>query len=563
MEIAELAMEVFFIGAAASAMAAGVFAVLYAVSRRQTGNRENSPEDMSGTVWTGEGGTQDLASPVSSGKKRKYNGLLRSLVCILGLMFLLQGMSVPCAANGQMADETAASDSEKISLYFDEDTEPLCITEGVAGYDRTVWAVFSYRGEKTLDQIKDGLRIRVTDREGNEVQNAYHLGSWKEDTDGKNDAVSCFSVRICFWKDAVYTVRYFDTEKVSPPSGTDEDAQGTEIDTGNPGLPLIFVIDRENPRKALNDLPGESGSSEETVSSASPENITENAQAAEEDWKNDGDIAERKENGISWTFTMHSGTAAMNRHYVTEASDVKVTVGNALPFDLESVRLYRNTREIPLEEDADYFCVSEDSSEDLNEKTITVPAENFAQDGVYRLVFTCRDTDGSEFSSGEKAENTLNFGVDSTPPAVEIQDLEENAVYDGRTKNITVLAEDNLKLTSLEIYLDDQHTPAAAWDEKALEETEKQGKSCSVQVEGDGEPKAHALRVTAEDEAGNETEKEVETFYVRKRFWYYLLNPGALAVAAAVSVMILMLIHLRRKWKKNGEKSDRVNQNRE
>ena len=617
---------------------------------------------MSGKVWIGEGGTQELGPSVDGAavgvKNRTFHSLVRSMAGILCLFFLMQTMPVPCSANGQTSTgsnvngqdmngyssigqastgsntngqepgnqreaETGVAETEKISLYFDDDTEPLSIAAGAASYDRTVWAVFSYRGGRKGEQVRKALHIRAVDRDGKTVRKAYHLGDWKTDESGEDSEASCFRVRVCFRKDAIYTVRFLaDEEDADSNDGTETEEQGVYIDTGNPGLPLIFIIDRKNPGRPLYDLPGEmnvpspSESTEELNASSSegteeadgnlPEEAAEgdgqndrgeeendSTQANSEESENDStqansgesendstqaDSGKSESTGEPWTFTMSPETAAMNRQYVIKASDVAVTVENARPFAFESIHLYRNTQEVPLKENVNYSLKTEDLSqktEDLSQNTedssqrtedsvqktegsaqnpetetknsvltVIFPAENFAQDGVYRLVFNCLDVDGHEFSSGDQVEHTLNFGVDSIPPTAEIWDLAENTVYHETVKNIAISADDNLKLMSLQIFLDEQPWPAAAWDKEALEEMKRQGKLCAVQVAGDREKKAHTIRVVAQDEAGNVTEKQIGTFYVRMPFWHYLLWPGILAAAVgAVTGFILLKRH--------------------
>lgn len=729
-------MEVFLIGAAASAASAGFFGILFAVSRRKIcrhGVGENGEKvykngtcrnmdgrdktkdrtsdrtsdktesaDMSGKVWIGEGGTQELASSAGGAavgvKKRMFHSPVRSMTGILCLICLLQIMVLPCFANGQTSSglnangqgvngyssngqvsagsytngqelnsqreaETGTAETEKISLYFDDDTEPLSIAAGAASYDRTVWAVFSYRGGRKAEQVRRALHIRAVDRDGKTVRKAYHLGEWKTDQSGEDSEASCFRVRVCFRKDAIYTVRFLaDDQDADSDDGALTEEQGTYIDTGDPGLPLIFIIDRKNPGRPLYDLPGESEqsaennetgatSSEESgdtntslyesageMNAPSPSESSEelNASSSEGTGESSGEVAAEadgqdargEENGITqadnaengtaqedsaengtaqagseegvngstqadsaesestgeqWTFTMSPETAAINRKYVTKASDVTVTVGNARPFELESIRLYRNTQEVPLTENIHYSLKNGDSSqktEDSAQKTedsaqtpetekknsvltVMLPAENFAQDGVYRLVFNCRDVDGHEFSSGDQVEHTLNFGVDSTPPTAEIRDLAENTVYHETVKNIAVSADDNLKLMSLQIFLDGQPSPTAAWDKEALEEMKKQGKLCAVQVVGDREKKTHTFRLVAQDEAGNVTEKQIGTFYVRTPFWRYLLWPGILAAVtgAATGIIFVLKRHRRQQHRMRSRRKSGNNTN--
>lgn len=86
------------------------------------------------------------------------------------------------------------------------------------------------------------------------------------------------------------------------------------------------------------------------------------------------------------------------------------------------------------------------------EYTYTIPSENFAQDGVYSVVVSSKDT------AGNIPENTadalaISFAVDTTAPTLPLITGLENAIVKADSVEVTLSAMDNVMLSSITVYL--------------------------------------------------------------------------------------------------------------
>lgn len=86
------------------------------------------------------------------------------------------------------------------------------------------------------------------------------------------------------------------------------------------------------------------------------------------------------------------------------------------------------------------------------EYTYTIPAENFAQDGMYSVVVSSKDT------AGNVPENTaetiaISFAVDTTAPTLPLITGLENSIVKADSVEVTLSAMDNVMLSNITVYL--------------------------------------------------------------------------------------------------------------
>ena len=171
----------------------------------------------------------------------------------------------------------------------------------------------------------------------------------------------------------------------------------------------------------------------------------------------------------------------------------------------------------------------------------------------------------SEDEAGNVAENTLDtkkseisFGVDKTSPTANVSNLESGKTYalDNMTVNMSV--NDNLKLDSVVVYLDEKEHMNLRDDE--LEEVIQNGGETSFEIAG-GQTSSHTVEIVLTDAAGNVFNSEIEDFYVTTNLWvrYYTNKPlfyGSIAgVVIIVGLIVLLVIFRRQKRDNNRQKS--------
>ena len=244
----------------------------------------------------------------------------------------------------------------------------------------------------------------------------------------------------------------------------------------------------------------------------------------------------------------------MNNSYVKEAKDVVVTEINANELSNIKITLFKNNETIVLKNGTDYKIDVTGGNGQWYKYVYTIFAKNFAEDGVYRLSIH------SEDAAGNVAENTLdtkdmeiNFGVDSTLPTININNLESGATYALDNMTVQMSINDNLNLTKVTVFLDGKEYQV--WSDEDIKAIINEGGVFTFDISGDS-TEAHTLSVVAVDAAGNEITEEVKDFYVTTNLWVrYYNNKGAFygsigGVVAAAGLGVFLVVWKRRKDEK-------------
>lgn len=259
-------------------------------------------------------------------------------------------------------------------------------------------------------------------------------------------------------------------------------------------------------------------------------------------------------NRFGSTYALSQATEMLKGTYVQEPLDVVVTETNPNALDNIKVTLFKNNETITLVEGTDYRIDVSGGNGQWYVYTYTVFADNFADDGVYRLTFY------SEDEAGNVAENTLDsknmeisFGVDKTAPTLVVVNLESGKTYpvDGMTVNMT--ANDNLQLSSITVYLDDYETAYQTWTAEEIAQILSENGEFTFEVDG-ASKSAHNVKIVCVDAAGNEYVEEITDFYVTTDLLvrYYNNKPlfygsltGLVVVVIAVAVVVSRKRHVK------------------
>ena len=259
-------------------------------------------------------------------------------------------------------------------------------------------------------------------------------------------------------------------------------------------------------------------------------------------------------NRFGSTYSIDKDIADLNNSYVKEAKDVVVTEINANELSNIKITLFKNNETIVLKNGTDYKIDVTGGNGQWYKYVYTIFAKNFAEDGVYRLSIH------SEDAAGNVAENTLdtkdmeiNFGVDSTLPTININNLESGATYALDNMTVQMSINDNLNLTKVTVFLDGKEYQV--WSDEDIKAIINEGGVFTFDISGDS-TEAHTLSVVAVDAAGNEITEEVKDFYVTTNLWVrYYNNKGAFygsigGVVAAAGLGVFLVVWKRRKDEK-------------
>ena len=270
-------------------------------------------------------------------------------------------------------------------------------------------------------------------------------------------------------------------------------------------------------------------------------------------------------NRFGSTYALSEVAEKLNGTYVKEPVDVVITETNADELSNIKVTLFKDGEAKVLEEGTDYKIDVTGGNGQWYHYTYTIFAKNFNADGVYSLTVESNDKAGNEAKNDQDTKNTsINFGVDSTLPIINIENLESHTTYALDNMTVTMSVKDNLNLSKVIVELDGEEYKV--WTGGELKEIIENGGNFSFNITGDSTD-SHNLIVYAIDEAGNgertsDTElpanaEKIEDFYVTTNLWirYYTNKPlffGSIAGVIVIAGLIVFLVVYKKK--KNEDK---------
>ncbi len=258
-------------------------------------------------------------------------------------------------------------------------------------------------------------------------------------------------------------------------------------------------------------------------------------------------------NRFGSNYVLEDSAKRLNGTYMMNPEDFIISEINANKLKDIIITLYKNDQTIILTEDKDYKIDIKGGDGSWYKYTYTIFKENFKDDGIYRIEIESKD------QAGNTAVNTLDtkdmhisFAVDSTPPNIIVANLSDNETYAVDNLFVSLSANDNLKLASLEVYLNgNEH---ARWSGEELEKVINKGGNFEFEISGDS-TKAHTIKIVATDQAGHEATKEIKNFYVTTNLWVRFVTNKNLVygvfASGTLSIAFIILLVVWRKKKRN------------
>jgi hypothetical protein len=226
--------------------------------------------------------------------------------------------------------------------------------------------------------------------------------------------------------------------------------------------------------------------------------------------------------------------------YVKKETDVIVTETNVdrLKHDSINVKMTKNGTPTDLVEGKDHTVTEAGGGGSWSQYKYVINKERFSGDGKYTVALYSEDAAGNiNETIDEKKKAEISFGIDKTAPVIVPIDFESGEQYPVDEKPVTVSIKDNLVLEDATIYLN--------------------GKKVKSKVDGENYtftiPSSNSkqnVKITAVDAAGNELDKEVDSFLVSTNLlarWYNntpvfygsIGGVGILSIAAAAAATLL------------------------
>ena len=214
-----------------------------------------------------------------------------------------------------------------------------------------------------------------------------------------------------------------------------------------------------------------------------------------------------------------------------------------------SVTLFKNNEPEKLHEqqgdiNKDYNMEFVGSDGEWHSYTYTINQGNFSDEGNYDVRLYSVDKAGNISQNTLKDKNgNINFAVDKKPPTAELINLKDNTTYVESSHKVLMTADDNIKLESIKVYLDDSDRIYCAWNSDEIERSfGDSGREFKNQYSFDiagNTTDAHTLRIICKDASGRETQLFVKNFYVTTNpIIPFMKNYGWIIAAAAISITV-------------------------
>lgn len=255
------------------------------------------------------------------------------------------------------------------------------------------------------------------------------------------------------------------------------------------------------------------------------------------------------------TYHLDQGCRSIIGTFAKAPMDMIVTEINPNILNVIRITLFRDEKTLVLQEGTDYRVDRTGGDGEWNSYVYTIFEKNFENDGIYRISVY------SEDEARNVAENTLeqknmeiSFGIDKTLPNLIVTNLESGQTYPVENLTVNMQAEDNMRLVSMEVWLDG--VSHAFWGEDEILQKSMAYEDYSFEISGES-TRAHNVTVALTDAAGNRLVEEISDFYVTTDVWVQFFNNrplffGSVAgVTGMIAIPIIIVVMVRKRKNKD------------
>ena len=201
-------------------------------------------------------------------------------------------------------------------------------------------------------------------------------------------------------------------------------------------------------------------------------------------------------NRFGSVFVLSDAAKILNEEYYTSnPTDVAITEINVDELTYRNVSISRDGDIKELKNGKQYKVTKQGSDTTWKTYTYTISKDNFEKDGIYSVTVYSKDR-ATNVQDNKSRDAEINFAVDRTAPSIVTAGLEEAGVYKETSHVVNIDVTDNMGVTSLTVYKDDQEIES--YDAEALQSA---GGVESITL--DESEKRQTIKLVAEDVAGN------------------------------------------------------------
>ena len=234
---------------------------------------------------------------------------------------------------------------------------------------------------------------------------------------------------------------------------------------------------------------------------------------------------------------------------ISEINVDKLTKSNiSLSLDSSSLKT--------LKQNVDYTVNEDAKTGQWHKYNYTVKSSNFVNEGNYSIELSSTDaaknTSTNRIRPIENRKLAVQFVVDKTAPVVNIAGIENNALYEENSKDVTVVCEDSyIDANSLVIKLDDKTLKEG---KDYTVEKDVASISAKIKVNATSDITAQNVKVSVKDMAQNSGDGSVENFTLSATLLMrFFANPVLVIISAVLfaGIIALVIFIVAKKRRKN------------
>ena len=232
---------------------------------------------------------------------------------------------------------------------------------------------------------------------------------------------------------------------------------------------------------------------------------------------------------------------------ISEINVDKLTKSNiSLSLDSSSLKT--------LKQNVDYTVNEDAKTGQWHKYNYTVKSSNFVNEGNYTIELSSTDAAKNASTNRirpiENRKLAVQFVVDKTAPVVNIAGIENNALYEENSKDVTVVCEDSyIDANSLVIKLDDKTLKEG---KDYTVEKDVASISAKIKVNATSDISSQNIKVSVKDMAQNSGDGSVENFTLSATvLMRFFANPVLVIISAVILagiiVMVVLIVAKKRK----------------
>ena len=232
---------------------------------------------------------------------------------------------------------------------------------------------------------------------------------------------------------------------------------------------------------------------------------------------------------------------------ISEINVDKLTKSNiSLSLDSSSLKTLKQNVDYTIQEDA--------KTGQWHRYNYTVKSSNFENEGNYTLELSSTDaaknTSTNRIRPVEKRKLAVQFVVDKTSPVVNIAGIENNALYEENSKDVTIVCEDSyINPSSLVINLDNKTLKEG---KDYTVEKDVASITAKIKVNATSDISSQNIKVSVKDMAQNSGDGSVENFTLSATLLMrFFANPVLVIISAVILagiiVMVVLIVAKKRK----------------